>query len=84
MINKNLDGKYHWNEEMCEWQRTDRIQRYKGIEIATITTHADGIYKDRHRAYIVIWNDGRETYHTINKRGDNITSLKRWIDYKLA
>ena len=78
-----VQDKYHWNQERWQWERVDRVQEYRGVEIATISTH-DDYHKSYHRAYKVRYPSGLETYWQINKRGSNIKKLKGWIDFKIS
>ena len=74
---------FHWNPEMCEWQRTDKVQEYRGIKIETITTHDDSDKPRFHREYRMTYPTGKVSYFRINKRGGNIKDLKFFIDIKL-
>ena len=76
------DGKYHFNEDYCWWERAEKEQEYKGIKIISVTTHGDFENAPRHRYYIVIWGKNNESIYPINKRGSNIKSLKQYIDFK--
>ena len=73
-----IDGKYHYNQEMCEWERTDKVQNYKGATIYSITSHYDECTR-RHRFYEVV-EEGRTWTFDINKRGGNIETVKWLID----
>lgn len=77
-----IQEKYHWNEERYQWERVDRVQQYRGHEIASIATH-DANWKHSHRAYIVTRPSGRSFYYEINKRGCNMKNLKEWIDFNV-
>ena len=74
-----IQNKYHWNEDRYQWERVDRVQTYRGHEIATVSTHDEG-WNVCHRAYIVTFPSGRQSYFGIDKRGGNIKNLKTWID----
>lgn len=76
-------NQFQWNPEMHEWQRTDRVQEYRGIKIETITTHDDTDRPRFHREYRLTFPTGKESYFRINKRGGNIKDLKFYIDIKL-
>ena len=80
-----IQNKYHWNEDRFQWERVDRVQEYKGHEIATITYHADWVLTipDNHRAYVVTCPSGRQFYYGIDKRGGNIKKLKEYIDFNV-
>lgn len=75
---------FQWNDELCEWQRVERVQMYKGVKIETVTTHADYHNAPRHREYRLTWADGHDGWFPINKRGGNIKDLKHYIDVKLG
>ena len=74
--------KYYYNEEMYRWERIGKVQEYKGVKIETMYSHGDYFNAPVHREYRVTWPNGRVSYSGINKRGDNITSLKQYIDFK--
>lgn len=80
-----IQNKFHWNEEREDWERVERVQKYRGHTIVSITWHNDYLLTrpDYHRGYILISPSGKETYHGINKRGSNIKTLKQWIDYNI-
>lgn len=80
-----IQNKFHWNEEHSQWERVDRVQQYKGHEIATITYHYDWLLTvpDNHRMYRITFPSGRVSSFNINKRGGNIKSLKEWIDFNI-
>lgn len=77
-----VQEKYHWNEKRFQWERVDRVQQYRGHEIASVSTHDDG-WHSSHRAYIVTRPSGRSFYYEINKRGRNMKNLKEWIDFNV-
>lgn len=79
-----FDGKYHWNEEMYEWERADKEQWYKGCRIVTVTSHQEMDHLGRiynHRFYEITTPDGHVGQIGINKRGGNIVNVKQLIDY---
>ena len=79
-----IQNKYHWNAETYQWERVDRVQTYRGHEIATISTHDDSHYnRSYHREYRVTTPSGRVSNFRINKRGGNIKNLKEWIDFNI-
>ena len=79
-----IENKFHWNEDRHRWERTDRVQKYRGHEITTVTWHYDNDrYYSTHRDYRITFPSGRVTHFGINKRGGNIKSLKEWIDFNL-
>ena len=75
--------KFTYNREMYQWERIDRVQEYKGIEIKTVTYYMDGRPKRRHREYQYNIN-GNDRYLGIDKRGGNIKTVKELIDRELA
>ena len=80
-----IQEKYHWIEERKQWERVDKIQTYRGHEIATISYHRDWLLTppEHHRAYRVTFPSGRVSTWDINKRGGNIKALKKWIDFNI-
>lgn len=80
-------NKFIYNEEMYQWERVDRVQEYRGVQIETLTIHNDYYDpKDRvnHREYRVTYPSGKIIYTRINKRpGGNINDLKSYIDFKI-
>lgn len=81
-MDRIFDGKFHYNASQYSFERADREQTYEGVKIVSITSYLDGRPRDRKRFYEVTWPDGHVSIHGINKRGDNIASLKRYIDFK--
>lgn len=80
-----MDGLHHYNEELHQWERRDRVQEYKGVKIETIHAHMDVDYGDRNyptRFYRITFKNGHVWDATINKRGGNIKSIKDYIDFK--
>lgn len=78
-----MDRLYHYNEEMCQWERVDNTQFYKGVKIETVTSHV-GIHGYRnHREYRITYKDGTVQWFPINKRGCNIKNLKECLDFKV-
>lgn len=75
--------KFTYNREACTWERIDRVQEYRGIEIKTVTYYIEGCPKYRHREYQYSMN-GTDYCFGIDKRGGNIKELKELIDRKLA
>ena len=80
-----VQTKYHWNEERSLWIRVDRVQTYRGHEIATVSYHRDWLLTppDNHRGYLVVKPSGKSSLWTINKRGGNIKELKDYIDFNV-
>ena len=79
-----IQNKFHWNEDRNRWERVDRVQEYKGHEIASVTWHYDDErYWETHRDYRITFPSGRVSCFGINKRGGNIKSLKEWIDFNI-
>lgn len=92
MIERKVQGmataiqeKYHWNDDRQLWIRIDRVQEYRGHEIATVSYHRDWLLTvpDNHRGYLVTYPSGRQTLWTIDKRGGNIKNLKEYIDFNV-
>ena len=81
-----IDNKYHWNEDRNQWERVDRVQNYRGVEIATISYHRDWLLNPppNHRGYLVTYPSGVQHVWKIDKRGGNIKELKWWIDFKIS
>lgn len=79
------DNKFHYNKEMHQWERVDREQEYKGHIIKTVTYHEDYLLDrpNNHREYHITYPSGRTSSYPINKRGNNIKSLKEWIDFNI-
>ena len=80
-----IQEKYHWNEDRAQWERVDKVQTYRGCEIATVSYHRDWVLTppDNHRGYLVTYPSGVQHLWGINKRGGNINRLKEWIDFKI-
>ena len=78
-----FDGKFHYNANWYTMERADTEQTYKGVKIVSVTSYLDGRPHNRTRFYEVTWPDGHKSIHHINKRGDNIASLKQYIDFKI-
>lgn len=81
-----IQEKYHWNEDRAQWERVDKVQTYRGCEIATVSYHRDWVLTppDNHRGYLVTYPSGVQHTWPINKRGGNIKRLKEWIDFKIS
>ena len=80
-----IQNKFHWSEDRHRWERIDRVQNYKGHEIASVTWHYDnGKYWETHRDYRITFPSGRVSCFGINKRGGNIKALKEYIDFNIA
>ena len=77
-------AKFHYNDEMYQWERVDNTQTYKGVKIETITTYSDCYDAPRHREYKVTYPNGETDYFRINKRGGNIDLVKYSIDKKTS
>lgn len=78
--------KFVWNEETKDWERVDRVQEYKGVQIKTVTYHWGYIEPLRirnHRKYVLTYPNGRVAEWGINKRGGNIKELKEYIDFQI-
>ena len=76
---------YEFNERFHQWERVDREQEYRGIKIETLTCHDDHYdysQRRRWREYRLTWPDGHTSDFRINKRGGNITEIKKWLDFK--
>lgn len=80
-----IQTKYHWIEERKQWERVDKVQTYRGHEIATISYHRDWLLTppDHHRGYRVTTPSGSVHVWQINKRGGNIKRIKEWIDFNI-
>lgn len=76
MERKN-DGLFHYNQWM--WERTDRVQEYRGATIYTITSKIEVGSRRSTRFYEVVEEDRTWTMG-INKRGGNIKAVKELID----
>ena len=80
-----VQNKFYWNEDRSRYERVDRVQVYRGHEIASVTYHRDWLFTpaENHRTYRVTRPSGKVSYWDINKRGGNIKELKEWIDFNI-
>lgn len=76
-----MENKFYFNEDNHQWERIDRVQKYKGVVIQSITYHFDYHGAENHREYRLIYPDGRTGVFGINKRGGNIKEIKFYIDF---
>ena len=80
-----MDGLFHHNTELHQWERLEKVQEYRGHKIESITYHREWLLEvpDNHRAYRVTFPSGRVSYWDINKRGGNIKAVKEYIDFNI-
>lgn len=79
------DGLFHLNDDLFTWERLNRVVKYKGCVLRSVTYHYD--YTDisrrvNHREWRITFPDGHESSFGSIKRGGDLKSLKDYIDLK--